>query len=94
MIDIQPRFQGVNIIGGEACMWAELNNAHTHDQKVWIRSSVIAEKFWTNFIDTKHVRLIVRRLSAQAARMKARGFKVSAVTVELCEKYETFCYSL
>ena len=92
MYGIQPTFKDVNIIGGEACMWSELNNVHTHDQKVWIRTSVLSERFWTSYIDLKHIRNIVRRLAAHAQRMKKRGYKASAVTVELCEKYETNCF--
>lgn len=42
MYKFNPIIQGVNVIGGEACMWAETVTRDNIEQKVWIRSSVIA----------------------------------------------------
>lgn len=74
-------------------MWAELNNEHTHDQKIWIRTSALAEKLWNSNINIKNSLLnIVERLVSQKNRMKARGFKPSPVTVGLCEKDPSICF--
>jgi hypothetical protein len=58
---------------------------HTQDQKIWIRSSVFAERLWNSAVDIKmDLMKVTRRLAAQGKRMKMRGLKVSPVTVQLC----------
>ena len=47
---LNPYITGVNVIGGEACMWAELSNQHNFEQKVWIRTSVLSERLWNSEI--------------------------------------------
>ena len=75
-------------------MWSEISNEECHDQKVWMRTSVLNERLWHVDIDgTKDILNIVERLVAQMRRMKERGFKVSPVTVGLCEKDPSICFS-
>jgi hypothetical protein len=58
-----------------------------------MRTSVLNERLWHVDIDgTKDVLNIVERLVAQMRRMKERGFKVSPVTVGLCEKDPSICF--
>ena len=39
--------QASRIMGGEACMWAELVGPETVDSRVWPRMAAIAERFWS-----------------------------------------------
>ena len=80
-----PKIDGVNVIGAEVCMWAEVVNPYNIETKVWIRSSAMAEKLWFSTVPVAtDLRNIATRLHAQSERMRNRGFKVSPVTVGLC----------
>ncbi|MDQ1693037.1 MAG: hexosaminidase, partial [Acidobacteriaceae bacterium] len=35
------------ILGGEVCMWAEQLDARTIDSRIWPRTAVMAERFWS-----------------------------------------------
>lgn len=80
-----PKYPGVNVIGGETCMWSELSNSHTHDQKVWTRTSVLGERLWKNSVNlSTNLQDIARRLLAHTRRLQSRGYKTSPVTVQIC----------
>ena len=86
MYNFQPRIDTVNVIGGEVCMWNEVGNEHTHQQKVVLRTNVLGERLWNEEIDIKEdLRNIASRLTKHTERLRKRGFKVSPVTVGLCE---------
>lgn len=94
MYAFNPRLDKVNVIGGEACMWSEISNQHVHDQKIWGRTMVLAERLWNDAVDIKtQLQSIAKRLLAQTQRMKARGFKMWPVTVGICEQEMEICFN-
>lgn len=94
MYTFNPRITNVNVIGGEVCMWGELSNQWTHEQKVWNRASIIGERLWNDKLAATEssVKNVAQRLITHSARFRERGFKVRAVTVGLCETNTTICF--
>jgi hexosaminidase len=90
-----PVIHNANVIGGTTCMWNELGTKHTFDQKVLQKASVLSERLWNTGINingTGQLNNIATRLQAQADRLRARGYKIWPVTVELCEKNMGMCF--
>ena len=85
MYAFNPAIPDANVIGGTTCMWNEIGTKHTFEQKVLQKASVLAERLWnTNISLESELNNIATRLQAQAVRLRARGYKVWPVTVELC----------
>lgn len=60
------------ILGGEACMWAELVSPETVDSRIWPRMAAIAERFWSPAATTD-VADMYRRLEILSARLDWYG---------------------
>jgi hexosaminidase len=64
--------QAARVLGGEACMWAELVSAETVDSRVWPRTAAIAERFWSS-ADVKDVDSMYDRLAAISRELEWTG---------------------
>jgi len=62
------------ILGGEACMWAEMVTSETVDSRIWPRTAAVAERFWSpqNVRDTDD---LYRRLAVESLRLDALGLQ-------------------
>ncbi|XP_055599185.1 beta-hexosaminidase subunit beta-like isoform X2 [Uranotaenia lowii] len=60
------------VLGGEACMWAEVVNDHNILPRIFPRVSATAEKLWSTE-DVKDVEEAARRLEEHTCRMNLRG---------------------
>jgi hexosaminidase len=64
--------QASRILGGEACMWAELVGQETVDSRVWPRTAAIAERFWSP-AEVKDVDSMYTRLEAVSRNLEFTG---------------------
>ena len=69
--------QASRIMGGEACMWAEMVGPETVDSRIWPRTAAIAERLWSSAgikdVDAMYVRLeaVSRNLEFTGAMHRA-----------------------
>ena len=69
--------QASRILGGEACMWAELAGPETVDARIWPRAAAIAERLWSpanvTDVDSMYTRLaqVSRNLEFTGVRHRA-----------------------
>jgi hexosaminidase len=66
--------QARHILGGEACMWAELVDAETVDSRIWPRMAAIAERFWSP-AEVTDVDSMYRRLEAVSRMLEWTGIE-------------------
>jgi hexosaminidase len=62
------------ILGGEVCMWAEQLNERTIDSRIWPRTAVMAERFWSPQSD-RDVVSMYRRLPRISIELEQVGLK-------------------
>jgi hexosaminidase len=62
------------ILGGEVCMWAEQLNERTIDSRIWPRTAVMAERFWSPQSD-RDVVSMYRRLPRVSIELEQAGLK-------------------
>ncbi|HZD78397.1 MAG TPA: family 20 glycosylhydrolase [Acidobacteriaceae bacterium] len=62
------------ILGGEVCMWAEQLNERTIDSRIWPRTAVMAERFWSPQSD-RDVVSMYQRLPRISIELELAGLK-------------------
>lgn len=67
------------VLGGEACMWAELVNPGTIDSRIWPRLAAIAERFWSP-ASVRDVADMYRRLDYVSTELEQMGLDVGSHT--------------
>lgn len=73
-----------DVLGAEIVLWSELSNEYTHHTKIWIRSSSLAERMWTE-TDYKSKPNFFKRLTSHERLMHRRGIPTSPATSQQCE---------
>ncbi len=66
--------QAKRVLGGEACMWSELVSAETVDSRVWPRTAVIAERYWSS-PDVRDVDSMYQRMAAVSSQLEWTGVR-------------------
>ena len=49
--EFDRKLETCEVLGGEICMWSELNNDNNILQKIWLRASAASERFWSKDIE-------------------------------------------
>lgn len=68
-----------NIKGIILVLWSHTSNRYTHHQKIWIRSSSIAERLWKEFPNPEKTNTL-RRITAHERLMNRRGIPTAPAT--------------
>lgn len=66
--------QAAMILGGEACMWAELITSENIDSRIWPRTAAIAERFWSPS-SVRDVDDMYRRLAYTSLELESLGLR-------------------
>ena len=64
--------QASRIMGGEACMWAELVGPETVDSRIWPRTAAVAERLWSSK-DVTDVDSMYARLESVSRNLEFTG---------------------
>jgi hexosaminidase len=66
--------QAAMILGGEACMWAELVTGENIDSRIWPRTAAIAERLWSPD-SVRDVDDMYRRLAYTSQELESAGLR-------------------
>jgi hexosaminidase len=77
--------QAKNVLGGEACMWAELVDSETVDSRIWPRTAVIAERLWSPR-ETTDVASMYARMEAVSRNLEWTGVEHRAANGPMLDR--------
>jgi len=77
------------ILGGEVCMWSELVDSYSMDNKIWPRAAAL--NLWSPFEKQKNILDVLHRLSAHSKRLQQRGIHASTILDTYCIKHPDMC---
>ncbi|KAL4431880.1 hypothetical protein ABPG74_012692 [Tetrahymena malaccensis] len=98
MYAFNPQISGIKgkVIGAEVCLWSELSDDDVYLTRIWTRTSAFSERLW-NLNASNGQKLKFRALASRMVFMKkrlnARGVKATPVTLEICERDLSLCFS-
>ena len=85
--------EAARVIGAESCMWGEVTDQFFIDQKLWLRTSVLAERLWTpnktinaychDFPCSYDNRNIQARIMKNRCRLVQRGILAQAYNTQI-----------
>ena len=73
------------VLGGEACMWAEYVSAETIDSRIWPRMAAVAERFWSA-AEVADVDDMYRRLEPVSRWLELAGVQHRANYLPMLER--------
>ncbi|KAB0796077.1 hypothetical protein PPYR_10138 [Photinus pyralis] len=78
-----------NVLGGEVCMWGELVDQHSIDNRIWPRAAAAAERLWSN--PDSGTASAEPRFYRHRERLVARGIEPEALAPLWCLQNEAEC---
>lgn len=79
------------ILGGEVCLWGEVNSDETMENKLWPRSNAFSERVWNGEETDDLVDIATRVINAEK-RYRRAGFNVSPASSEWCSQNIEICW--